>query len=338
MLLSEATHPHHDTGTSDGSCRAMLITICTVIGCVLFSPAALARQTGPTSVPTTGQTVDLDANQLAVLAGVRDNTHMIDEAGLYILLGNAKRLDAARLRADAVPARREDLLAHPEWYRGRLVDVPAYYAETQTFRPTNRRRYPDPAYSTLAWDRGNLEPVSLVTVDAPGTIARKAHVRLIGYFLKLRRDERRGPDPKTGATSIVVPVLVGRAVTVEQRSIWRPDTIGVASVALPVGLAALAVFWFALRYRIKRQRRDDRRGARRSELPETSADPNAPENQPIDLNALSAGAVASGRCGRCGGAVGVSARFCEQCGASLHDERRAAGEDGFDENSGRTTG
>ncbi len=266
----------------------------------------------------------------AVLAGVRDHTRGIDEAGLYVLLNHVKRWRPGQFDDQAVAVRREDLVSRPDDYRGRLVKLEAYYGESQSFRPLNRRRYPQRAYSTLGWDREDRQGVSLITVDDPGRIRPKAGVVFVGYFFKLRRDEGRAPDPHTGETVLTIPVLVGRSLRVGAST--GPAAVGNAGskVALVLGLLLLAVLWLWLRIRI------NRRGAARSRTRPIAerVEPDADE-EPIELEALvreetpdaSAEPMQAGefagegprRCEHCGAANRVSARFCDQCGAALDE-------------------
>jgi len=258
---------------------------------------------------------------------------LVDEAGLYVLLDQVKRLSADRLVRAAVAVRRDDLLEQPDAYRGRLVKINAHYAESQSFRPVNRRRHDGLVYSTLAWERDSLEPVSIVTVDDPGAVGRRAAVVLVGYFFKLRRDERREPDPKTGQTELTVPVLVGRALVIDRQAARQDDPADFRWVALVGGVALLAALWFGLRARLRRQERDRRKELAHRERWAAPSDPSAPENQPIDLKALercedTAGGDRSaapspepGACPNCGAPHRSAARFCDQCGGALDEEQ-----------------
>jgi hypothetical protein len=165
---------------------------------------------------------------------------------------------------------------------------------------------------------------------------------LAGYFLKLRRDERRGPDHQAGSTHVVVPVLVGRAVLVEQRSLPAPGPTGVASVALVGSVVVLAGLWVALRMQVRRRRRSRQQDAGRRQGPTDPTDPDAPEHQPVDLDALQRGestinavradedsdvpAKGHRSCPTCGADNREAARFCDQCAAPLAQERPSKGE------------
>lgn len=295
-------------------------------------------------VPGLGQTDRI------VLSSVRDGTRMIDEAGLYLLLEHAARSTTEELVRQAVAVRRADLIDHPQAYRGRLVKVHATYAETQPFRPSNRRRYGGIAYSTLAVESEGEGPMAIVTVDDPGRLRRGADVVLAGYFFKLRLAEAREPDPQTGATELIVPVLVGRAVVVEPRPPGRIDDAAFSSLVLVGGVVLLAALWLVLRVRINRRRPESRCDRLRSRRQLASQDPGAPENWPVDLDALQTGAAESagkragplpgaggdgdesdaagqaGRlCAKCGSANRVGAWYCDQCGYALNDEQAADG-------------
>jgi len=250
---------------------------------------------------------------------------MIDEAGLYVLLNQAAQWEQSRLSAEAVQVTPGELLARPEAYRGRLVKLHARYAECRPFRPENRRRYNAQAYSTLAVDRDRLEPLGFVTVDPPGSIAPMTPVLLAGYFFKLRRDERRRSDPNAGPAEVVVPVLVGRAIEVQRPAGRSATPTGVSGTAIILGVIFLAGMWILLRVRINRGRAGTWRDSARPQKAAAS-DPSAPENQPIDLEALERGEATASEgpprtpdrtCGRCGVANRTGARYCDHCGAPL---------------------
>lgn len=229
---------------------------------------------------------------------------------------------------EAVAVRRDDLLRHPNAYRGRLVRLQAKYAETVPFTPANQHRYDAPAYSTLAWERGSLEAVAMISVDEPGKLRRGANVMLAGYFFKIRRDEARTADAGEASKQVVVPVIVGRGVVVEPT---EPLSVGsgLAWTAMVVGIALLAGFWVVVRRWVRDQA--GRRGGERQRDARPPSDepvgPDDPDAQPIDLDALQAeaqqGATASAKahwaitCGACGARCRAGARFCDQCGASL---------------------
>ncbi|MBN1342475.1 MAG: zinc ribbon domain-containing protein [Phycisphaerae bacterium] len=286
-------------------------------------------------MPTTMSAAALTEAEREVLSGVRDYTQHIDEAGLYVLLSKVRLMDLNLLVTEAVVVRRADLLRHPEAYRGRLVKLEARYAESVAFEPMNRRRYADAAYSTLGWERDSLEAVSLITVDDPGRPARGADVVLAGYFLKIRRDERREEDPNATEAVVEVPVLVGRAVKVRPREPLRFDMTGFSAAALVVGIVLLALLWFVLRSKIRAGAFGRRVDRTMGELKEVSLDPRAPENRPIDLAALERGegpgddgsspsttteAMGGVRaCPLCGAGNRQAAQFCDQCGGALND-------------------
>lgn len=314
---------------------------CCLTPCAAFcaEPHGRPVRPGPKRSPATYRTrgtrpsplagTRLTPRQADQLAGVRDHTPLIDEAGLYVLLDQAKRLSANGLVRAAVAVRRDDLLEQPDAYRGRLVKITAHYAESQSFRPANRRRHDGLAYSTLAWERDSLEPVSIVTVEDPGAVGQRASVVLVGYFFKLRRDERREPDPKTGQTELAVPVLVGRALVIDRQAARQGDPADFRWVALVGGVVLLAALWFGLRTRLSRQERERRDKLGRRERWAAPSDPSAPENRPIDLEAIersedtagddrsAAPASGPGSCPKCGAPHRPAARFCDQCGGVL---------------------
>lgn len=222
----------------------------------------------------------------AVLAGVRDRTKTIEGAGMYVLLEAARERSVRTLTAQSVAVRNAELLERPDDYRGRLVRVRATYVETREFQPANRRRYSKPIHSTLAVETDSLEPISIITVDAPGRLRQGVGVVLTGYFLKLRSDQAREPDPDTGDDELIVPVLVGRAVVVEPRPIGEFDVGLRSSLMLVAGVVVLAVFWFRLRARANRRWREERAKRPRDRRPTTRDDSDELPDSPIDLDAL----------------------------------------------------
>ncbi len=367
MFLSKSRqYPRHWASVPNGHTR---LSIALAVSWCLVSPTAVAGRDplpirslllrhpglGPFAVADPPQArLQLTTRQHTILSGVRDGTPLIDEAGLYLLLDQASRQGRDRILREAVTFRRKDLLADPGGHRGQLVKVHARYAETLSFHPSNRRRYADAAYSTLAWERDTLEPVSLVTVDDPGPIRPGADVILAGYFFKLRRDEPRRPDRQTGGTKVLVPVLVGRAVVVEQRSMPPVRGAGAAWAALVAAVVLLAGLWFWMRMRLKRQDRPGRRDRLRRHGWAEPSDPNAPENRPVDLETLARGGsslevaedaegpVAPGEtrqpCASCGAVNRAAARYCDQCGAALAASQHVNGEPQVDENGAGLSG
>ncbi len=264
-----------------------------------------------------------------VLVATRDHTRRVDEAGLYVLLDHAKQLAPTTAVDESVAVRRADLLRHPEDYRGRLVRVRAKYAETVSFMPSNRRRYGATAYSTLAWERGSLEAVEMISVADPGELRRGANVVLAGYFLKVRRDEARVQDANDGPRHVDVPVIVGPGVVVEPT---EPMDLGggLAWMAMLVGVILLAGFWIVVRRWARGQASRRTAGRARGEVPVESTAHHDEDTEPIDLAALqeaaqetrgATGAPAPQRdmpvCPSCGVSCRRAARFCDQCGAAL---------------------
>ncbi len=256
-------------------------------------PTATTRQEAKVRerVPIEYRKTQLDARERQIVSATRDRTSSVLGAALRVLVEKAATLEAETIARQSVAVRRADLLAHPDDYRGRLVRLEAAFAESVDFERPRGMASGDRLHSVLAWERDSGEPVSMIAVGDPGRLAKRVPILLAGYFYKLRADEPRASNEEEVEATLLVPVIVGRAVQVQPRPPFEFDLTGFSAVTLLVGLAILAAAWFALRARIRsdRGRRSTSETKVASPDSDTATDPDAPENRPIDLEALERG-------------------------------------------------
>jgi len=183
-----------------------------------------------------------------ILADTRDNTNRIDGAGLDLLLKLAATLPVGKdvfQIAETVGA--ENLLNHPDTFRGQLIQLRLRCYTTSRARPGSLAM---PFYHAFCKEHPTGKPVQVVLVEDPGDGPWPQDARIAGYFYKIRKYPPRGKGP--GAPKFVrAPVIVAKRL---EQSTFAPPPSG-SGATLKYGflmalLLLLLAGWFFLRLRI----------------------------------------------------------------------------------------
>lgn len=223
--------------------------------------AHVEATSAPPESPDFPDALPVDAAQL--LADVKDNVFSFDDPAFYW----ACRFVSDRLATDevgigggakdsgpanVVPMPWRQLIERPGDYRGRCVIIEGFVLRSSAYDVENR-----PGLSRLyQLDLGEADTRAITTVVLtrdPGELPARSHVRVSGYFVKVRAFRTNRGEIGTG------PLLVGYSCrplqTPEPGIPGYPGGQSAVQRWLFWGVAALAFVWFIMRGRLRRQRR-----------------------------------------------------------------------------------
>ena len=305
-------------------------------------PLATAASSATQPATTAPTSSVLSARQLEIVRATRDGGQYVDEAGLYVLLEAAEEIGPQGLVEMARPANLTDLLARPDRYRGHLVRMELQFGKSSRHELQNRLKWPDPVHVTTLLDR-QRNSADFITIEEPqGFVPRwRQAATVAGFFYKLRTAEAEDPE----APGLTLPVIVGHRLLPARSSAATADESAwylAPEIITPIAAGlVLALLWLVLRGHIKGLKSsngspllgrgdapEEKRRPVIAEIDQLSTDPSAPENQPIDLDAMQhgpAGAPATippeppvaVSCPACGKRLTLGARFCDQCGEAI---------------------